>query len=503
MDKKDICNMKSYAGNIIKPGIIRHLALYLTVIIIPALTVVLPLSAQQPQETSFGMAASGLPANCTTAGYMQDGDEVIQIGKTYSSTNEGVVESGVCVTNGGWLTLINPKITKKGGKQGGQYAGMGVEASEASVVNLLNAEIYTDTYGGNGLWATNEGSSIYMRGGSITAIANAGHGIVTTERASVILYDVDISTSGDNACGALVNDAGDGTIYAKRVRARTKGPGSPGFYMIGTMSMLTIMDSTIEAETSDIGVLLNGSNVAVTDSTLIGGKGVKISGGIFTMTGGSLTSTASDAFYVGGADGPDRGIPGGGMLAGMGGAPGGDPGVDPGGGSPPGGPPGGGAPGGDAPPVEAPGAVTGDFRPQQESSDITVNDGVKISASSGNIVNVAEALKANFTADGTDLTGDMIVSEGGELTVTLTNSTLTGTVNGAAVILDNKSKWYVTGDSVLTGLSNRGGISGKTITNIYGNGHTVYYDKKLSGNKALGGKSYTLNGGGSLKPAKR
>jgi hypothetical protein len=489
----------------------------MAVIIIPFLVVILPLSAQQPQEVGFGMAAPGLPANCTAAGYMQDGGEEIHIGKTYSSTGEGVVESSVCVTNGGWLTLINPKITKKGAQERGQYAGQGVEASHGSVVNLLNAEIFTDTDAGNGLWATNEGSLIYMRGGSITTMESSGHGVDTTERASIILYDVNISTSGESASGALVNDSGDGTVYARRVTAHTKGPGSPGFYMIGTMSMLTLLDCRLEAETSDAGVLLNGSNVTVTDSVLIGGKGVKLAGGTFTMTGGSLTATDSDAFYIGGAQGPDRGVPGGGALGGLsgGGAPGdarggGAPGAAPDGarggafpgGEVPGGARGGGAPGGGTPPLEAPGAVLGDFRPPQESSAITVKGGCKISASTGIIVNVAEALKATFTADGTDLTGDMIVAEDGELAVTLTNSTLTGTVNGAAMKLDTNSKWNVTGDSVLTSLSNTGGISGKSITNIYGNGHTVYYDKKLSENKALDGKSYKLNGGGNLKPAK-
>ena len=490
----------------------KFMSLCIAVMIIPALSTVLPVSAQQPQGTSFGMAAPGLPANCTTAGYMQDGGEEIHIARTYSSTKEGVVESSVCVTNGGWLTLINPKITKKGAQEGGQYAGQGVEASEGSVVNLLNAEIYTDTNGGNGLWATNEGSLIYMRGGSITTMEGSGHGVDTTVRASIILYDVEISTSGESAAGALVNDSGDGTVYARRVTANTKGPGSPGFYMIGSMSMLTLLDCSIEAETSDIGVLLNGANTTVTNSTLIGGKGVKMSGGTFTMTGGSLTATDSDAFYIGGAQGPDRGAPGGGALFGSqddsrGGAPGGAiPGGGARGGAPDGGArgsaPGGGAPGGDAPRIEAPGAVEGDFRPPSISSEITVKEGVKISASTGNIVNVAEALKANFTADGTDLAGNMIVSEEGELTVTLTNSTLTGTVNGAAMTLDKNSKWNVTGDSVLTSLRNAAGISGTTITNINGNGHTVYYDKKLSENKALGGKSYKLNGGGTLKPAK-
>jgi len=52
----------------------------------------------------------------------------------------------------------------------------------------------------------------------------------------------------------------------------------------------------------------------------------------------------------------------------------------------------------------------------------------------------------------------------------------------------------------LTTLSDTGGISGTSITNIYGNGYTVYY--LSASNTALGGKTYTLAGtaGGYLKP---
>lgn len=68
---------------------------------------------------------------------------------------------------------------------------------------------------------------------------------------------------------------------------------------------------------------------------------------------------------------------------------------------------------------------------------------------------------------------------------------------GAALTLDSTSWWTVTADSTLTTLTGAV-ISGSTITNITGNGHTVYYDK--STNTALGGKTYTLAGGGQLVP---
>ena len=84
------------------------------------------------------------------------------------------------------------------------------------------------------------------------------------------------------------------------------------------------------------------------------------------------------------------------------------------------------------------------------------------------------------------------------------SSTLSGAINSAhtaksvALTLDSSSKWIVTGASYLTTLTDTAGISGTTITNIVGNGHTVYYS--ASANPSLGGKTYTLGGGGSLVP---
>jgi hypothetical protein len=48
-------------------------------------------------------------------------------------------------------------------------------------------------------------------------------------------------------------------------------------------------------------------------------------------------------------------------------------------------------------------------------------------------------------------------------------------------------------------LQNGSTFSGNSVSNIIGNGHTVYYDAKAC--SALGGLSYSLSGGGSLMPA--
>jgi hypothetical protein len=90
--------------------------------------------------------------------------------------------------------------------------------------------------------------------------------------------------------------------------------------------------------------------------------------------------------------------------------------------------------------------------------------------------------------------------------LTLQNgSTLTGAINTANttkainLTLDSSSSWNVTADSYLSCLTDTSGINGNSVSNIIGNGHTVYYDAKAC--SALGGLSYSLSGGGSLMPA--
>jgi hypothetical protein len=98
------------------------------------------------------------------------------------------------------------------------------------------------------------------------------------------------------------------------------------------------------------------------------------------------------------------------------------------------------------------------------------------------------------------VTGNLLTASS-TIAATLQNSSsLTGSINSAAVTLDATSMWTVTANSVLTTLSDASGISGTSVANIYGNGHTVYYDSSLSGNSYLGGLTYTLNGGGYLQP---
>jgi hypothetical protein len=112
----------------------------------------------------------------------------------------------------------------------------------------------------------------------------------------------------------------------------------------------------------------------------------------------------------------------------------------------------------------------------------------------------------HFTTDEQTLSGNIVLDENSSVTVTLKNdSKLKGAINTdnkgeeMNLVLDSSSVWDVTADSYLNAIEFFVGISGDSISNIIGNGHTVYYNKRKS-NNALDGKTYNLAKGGKLLP---
>jgi hypothetical protein len=140
--------------------------------------------------------------------------------------------------------------------------------------------------------------------------------------------------------------------------------------------------------------------------------------------------------------------------------------------------------------------------------------GAKLTAASGILIKAAGGRWGTpgrnggnliLSAERQVLTGNIELDNISSIAATLqSNAMLTGSINAANtakemnLTLDASSKWNVTADSYLTSLNLSDGISGATIPNIIGNGHTVYYDSKAS--SPLGGRTYALMNGGNLKP---
>jgi hypothetical protein len=435
-------------------------------VLLLAISIILSAGCSGSSDSSgTSSSTSSDTSSDTTTAYYQSGGTVTKTGQAYSSSTTD--ESGVKVVNSGTFTLSDSTITTSGGtssQDNSSFYGLnaGVLATSGSTINLSDCTITTTGTGANGAFATGSGSSVNLSDVTIKASADGGHGVMATLTGSVTLTDVNIETSGAHSA-PIATDRGGGTITVTGGTMTTSGQDSPCIYSTGS---ITVSGATMTATGAESAVIEGANSITLKDTALSSSKeskwGVMIyhsmSGdaegtvGTFTMTGGLLADTATSGplFYVTNSTG---------MIT-----------------------------------------LTG--------VNVTATSGTLVKAGAGNWgTSGSNGGTAIFSADGQAMTGNMVADSSSSITATLQNSSsLTGAINadniGNAVnlTLDSSSTWHVTADSYLTRLTDSSGISGSTITNIYGNDHTVYYDSSLTSNSTLKGKTYTLKGGGYLVP---
>jgi hypothetical protein len=426
----------------------------------------------QPPSGSPPAGAPGAPSASTTnpvltstcGAYTVDGKTVGETGQTYASSTAD--QSSICVINGAAVTLTNATITKSGdssSSESSSFYGLNaaVLSGSSSKVSLSGGTITANGVGANGAFATGQGSSVTLSGVTIKASGDGAHAVMATLGGEMTLTGVDMTTT-DTHSGAVATDRGGGTITVTGGSVTTTGQDSPAIYSTGA---ITVTGAKATATGAEAAVIEGGNSITLVDtdlSTSIADKwGVMIyqsmSGdaegtrGVFTMTGGSLASTAATGplFYVNNSTG----------------------------------------------------VIT------LKNVKVTAESGTLLDASAnsrwgnsgsngGNIILTADqqALSGNMTADNIS-TIDVTLKNGSALTGALNSAHTAKTVNLA---LDASSTWSVTADSYLTCLTDADGISGTSVTNITGNGHTVYYDAASCA--GLGGKTHYLNGGGTLQP---
>ncbi|NJD59482.1 MAG: hypothetical protein C3F13_03385 [Anaerolineales bacterium] len=418
-----------------------------------------------PPSGSSGSTSSNQGLSTATGAYTLDGQTASETDQTYTASEQD--QSAVYVINGGNLTLDNVTINTSGNSSSNDNSSFyglnaAVLATSGSTIKLADSSVSTTGSGANGVFATGEGSSVSLSNVTINATGGGGHGVMATQGGSMNLTNVDITTAGANSA-SIATDRGGGTITSSGGTVTSSGADSPCLYSTGRLVSTNL---TCIATGSESVVIEGANSITLTVSSLTSSIedkwGVMIyqsmSGdaqgteGEFNMTGGSLTNSASSGplFFV-------------------------------------------------------------------TNTTAYINlSAVRLSAGSGVLVQVAGTDRwgtsgsnggtVNLTADKQTLTGNLVADSISNLTISLENgSTLEGTINAehsaksANITLDKTSSWTVTADSYITCLNDADGISGTTMTNIIGNGHTVYYN--ASACSALGGQTYTLVGGGYLKPA--
>lgn len=375
-------------------------------------------------------------------------------------------QSALCVINGGSLTVNDAVVTKTGETSSADQSSFyGLNAAvlvgAGSSLTMTGGTVTTDGSGANGVFSTGSGASVVLNGVTIDANGDGAHAVMATLGGDIDLTNVDMNTTGAHS-GAIATDRGSGTINVTGGTVTTSGQDSPGIYSTGAISLI---GSAISATGAESAVIEGGNSITLVDSSLTSSLedkwGVMIyqsfSGdaegthGTFTMTGGSLSNTASTGplFFV----------------------------------------------------------TNGTATIILTDVEVNVESGVLAQAGATDRWGTAgqNGGAINLMADNQDLTGDLVADSISSLAVTLKHeSSLTGAINaegtalGVSLTLDDTSEWNVAGDSVLTSLDGVT-IENGIATNIYGNGYTVIYDATAS--PALNGGTYELADGGVLQPA--
>jgi len=378
-----------------------------------------------------------------TGTYTLKSGTVSKSGASYASSTKN--RSAVLVTKSGKLTLTDAKVTTSGttsSSDESSFYGLnaGVLAENGGDITLDGGTVSTTGKGANGVFAYGSGSSVTLTDTKIKATGRYAHGVMASGGSTLTLKNVTADTTGANSA-TIATDRGGGTVDVTGGTFTTSGQDAPGVYSTGK---ITVTSATVTATGAE-GAVVEGANAVVfKDSTVTGGKN-----GVMLHQSGSGDALVGTAVFT--MDGGSLTAKGGDLLY-----------------------------------------VT------NTTATITLKGGAKVKESNGKLLDVTTRSKATLTAYGEKLTGNVLTDSTSSATVVLKQgSTLKGAVDKAALTLDSSSTWTVTADSTLTSLTGAE-ISGTKITNITGNGHTIYYDKSLAANKALGDKTYTLAGGGKL-----
>ena len=370
---------------------------------------------------------------------------------TYTSTGD---DENALRIDGADVTLDGITVDKSSGAtsntENGDFYGVNAAllATNGANVTITNAKVTSSAQNGNGVFSYGSGTTVNISNSTITTTADNSGGIQTTGGGTTNASDLIVTTSG-NSSAAIRSDRGGGTVNVDGGSYASNGYNSPAVY---STADITVKNATLTANNSEA-LVIEGKNSIVLENCDVTGnmsdtKGssseenvhnvmiyqsmsgdADVGTSTFSMTGGTLTARNGDMIYVTNTHC-----------------------------------------------VLTLSGVT----IQNEDADGVLLRVVGNSASHGWGTAGSNGAQVEVTADGQTLTGDIVVDTISTLTMTLKNgSTFTGTIsiidnaqNGTAVsdnavvTIESGCTWTLTGDCVITSLTNNGTINfnGYTIT---------------------------------------
>lgn len=370
---------------------------------------------------------------------------------TYTSTGD---DENALRVDGATVTLDGITVDKSAGAtsntENGDFYGVNAAllATNGATVTITNATVTSSAQNGNGVFSYGTGTTVNISESMITTTADNSGGIQTTGGGTTNATNLVVSTSG-NSSAAIRSDRGGGTVNVDGGSYVSNGYNSPAVY---STADITVKNAFLTANNSEALVIEGKNSITLENCTVTGNmsdtKGSSseenvhnvmiyqsISGdadvgtSTFSMTGGTLTAKNGDMIYVTNTHC-----------------------------------------------VLTLSGVT----IQNEDADGALLRVVGNSASHGWGTAGSNGAQVEFTADNQTLNGDIVVDTISTLNMKLTGgSTFTGTIsivdntqngtavsNNAVVTIESGCTWTLTGDCVITSLTNSGTINfnGYTIT---------------------------------------
>ena len=402
-----------------------------------------------------GGQASGVDSYDTVNEYSSD--------ETVSDTSlesTGTDENAALISNGAEVTFSNDAISRtssdsQGGDNSSFYGvGAAVLATDGTAY-VKGSTVTTDSKGGAGLFAYGDGT-VYVADTDITTQQDTSGGIHAAGGGKLYAWDLNVETKGESSA-AIRSDRGGGTMVVDGGTYTSNGVGSPAVYCTADIA---VNNAELTANGSEAVCIEGLNSLRLYNSNLTGNMSddeqndttwtvilyqsmsgdSEVGNSTFQMDGGTITSKNGGLFYT----------------------------------------------------------TNTECTITLKDVDITYNDDNEFFLQCTGNNNQrgwgqsgANGSDCNFTADSQDMKGNVIWDSISDLDFYMINgSTLEGAFvndesnagNGGDgycnVVIDKDSTWTVTGDSIITSLSNAGTITdadGKTVS-IVGTDGTTYVE---------------------------
>jgi hypothetical protein len=269
-----------------------------------------------PPGGGFGGSAEVI--NGTSANTISE--DISASGITYTSTGD---DENALRVDGATVTLDKITVNKTGGATSGTENGdfygqnAGLLALNGAQVTITGAVINTTVQNGNGVFSYGTGTTVIISDSVITTTANNAGGIQTTGGGTTYANNLTVSTKG-NSSAAIRSDRGGGTVVVSGGTYQSEGTGSPAIYSTADIS---VTGAQLTATNSEAVVVEGFNSVTLNNCELTGNMtgtyqndgtesihnimlyqsmsgDAELGTASFAATGGTITASAGDMFYV-------------------------------------------------------------------------------------------------------------------------------------------------------------------------------------------------------------